>query len=121
MLIVEDNIVNRMVLQKMLSPDYEVVEAANGKKGLELLKSVKNIQAVLLDIIMPVMDGCEFLQAKRQDAAVKDIPVLVLSQSDNNDSQKQVLKLGANGFVRKPYDPERLMDLLKTLIATKKA
>lgn len=120
-LIVEDNIVNRMVLQKMLSPDYEVVEASNGKKGLELLRSVKNIQAVLLDIIMPVMDGCEFLQAKRQDAAVKDIPVLVLSQSDNNDSQKQVLKLGANGFVRKPYDPERLMDLLKTLIATKKA
>jgi len=114
LLIVEDNRVNQLVLEKMLSSQYSILEASNGKAGLDALRSGENIGVVLLDIIMPIMDGYEFLQKKAQDPALRDIPVLVLSQTDNLDSEEKALRLGARGFVRKPYDPE---DLRKTLDA----
>ncbi len=114
LLIVEDNRVNQLVLEKILSPQYSILGASNGKAGLDALRSGEDIRVVLLDIIMPIMDGYEFLQKKAQDPALRDIPVLVLSQRDNLDSEEKALRLGARGFVRKPYDPE---DLRKTLDA----
>jgi CheY-like chemotaxis protein len=119
LLIVEDNQVNRLVLKRMLSQKYGILEAPNGKVGLDILHSGKNIQAVLLDIIMPIMDGYEFLRKKAQDPALRDVPVLVLSQSENRDSEEKARKLGASGFVRKPYDPENLRKTLESLVKDK--
>lgn len=116
MLIVEDNQVNRMVLKKMLSQEHGILEATNGKTGLDILHSGENIEAVLLDIFMPIMDGYEFLRKKAQDPALRDIPVLVLSQSDNRESEEKARQLGASGFVRKPYDPEDLRRALNLLV-----
>jgi len=116
MLIVEDNQVNRLVLKKMLSQEYGILEAPNGKAGLDILHSGENIEAVLLDIFMPIMDGYEFLRKKAQDPALRDIPVLVLSQSDNRESEEKARQLGASGFVRKPYDPENLRSALNSLV-----
>lgn len=115
-LIVEDNPVNRTILTKMLSEEYEVLEAQNGKDGLDALRRARGIQAVLLDIIMPIMDGYDFLREKERDPALRDIPVLVLSQSEGQDSREKALSLGADGFVRKPYDREGLRRALETLI-----
>lgn len=115
-LIVEDNQVNRLVLKRMLSQTYGILEAPNGKAGLDILHSGEKIEAVLLDIIMPIMDGYEFLRKKAQDPLVRDIPVLVLSQSENRDSEEKARQLGASGFVRKPYDPENLRKALDSLV-----
>lgn len=119
MLIVEDNQVNRLVLKRMLSQEYSILEAPNGKAGLDILHSVEKIKVVLLDIIMPIMDGYEFLRKKAQDPALRDIPVLVLSQSENRDSEEKARQLGASGFVRKPYDPENLRKTLDSLMKKK--
>ena len=116
MLIVEDNQVNRLVLKKMLSEEYGILEAPNGKAGLDILHSGEKIGAVLLDIFMPIMDGYEFLRKKAQDPDLRDIPVLVLSQSDNRESEEKARQLGASGFVRKPYDPEDLKRTLNSLV-----
>ncbi len=116
LLVVEDNQVNRLVLKKMLSQEYGILEAPNGKAGLDILHSGEKIEAVLLDIFMPIMDGYEFLRKKAQDPALRDIPVLVLSQSDNRESEEKARQLGASGFVRKPYDPEDLRRTLNSLV-----
>lgn len=116
LLIVEDNQVNRLVLERMLSEQYEILEAANGKAGLDLLRGGEDIGVVLLDIIMPIMDGYEFLRKKAQDPNLRNIPVLVLSQAENRDSEEKARRLGASGFVRKPYDPEDLRKTLESLV-----
>ncbi|WP_158441600.1 response regulator [Oscillibacter ruminantium] len=115
-LIVEDNQVNRLVLRKILSQDYSILEAPNGKVGLDMLHSEEHIAAVLLDIIMPIMDGYEFLRKKTQDPSLRGIPVLVLSQSESRDSEEKTIRMGASGFVRKPYDPENLRKTLDALV-----
>lgn len=114
-LIVEDNQVNRLILRKILSADYEILEATNGKAGFDLLRREKDIAVVLLDIIMPIMDGYEFLMRKANDPELKTVPVLVLSQTENRDSEEKALSMGASGFVRKPYDPEKLRQTLSSL------
>lgn len=117
-LIVEDNQVNRIMLKKMLCDSYEVLEAANGKEALHLLLECgERIDAILLDIIMPVMDGYEFLQCRRREDRLREIPVLVLSQSDSRKSEIRALELGANDFVRKPYEPDKLRYRLAELMA----
>lgn len=115
-LIVEDSQVNRLVLGKMLSQDYQILEATNGKEGLDILRSRPDVQAVLLDIIMPIMDGYEFLRSKGADPQLRDIPALVLSQAENQSSEIRARELGAVGFVRKPYDTVVLRQLLRQLI-----
>ena len=116
-LIVEDNTVNRMILRKMLSEHYDVLEAPNGKAGLEALRREPGIRAVLLDIIMPIMDGYEFLREKERDPALKSVPVLVLSQSEGEDSREKALSMWADGFVHKPYDKDSLSRLLDSIVS----
>ncbi|MCI2058293.1 MAG: EAL domain-containing protein [Oscillibacter sp.] len=116
-LIVEDNQVNRLMLKKMLSGSYGVLEASNGAAALKLLSSRSDIAAILLDIIMPVMDGFEFLEHKRRDDRLRGIPTLVLSQAETRSSELRALSLGASGFVRKPYEPAILRRRLEELIA----
>ncbi len=77
-LIVDDNQVNRQILRKILSSVYEVLEAADGREALKILyASFESISAVLLDIMMPVMNGYEVLEAIRRDAFLSNIPIIV--------------------------------------------
>lgn len=115
-LVVEDNQVNRMLLQKLLSQDYAVLEAPDGKTGLELLRHGADVDAVLLDLIMPIMDGYDFLTEKARSPELREIPVLVLSQTENKTAEERAVKLGASGFIHKPYDPENLRRKLDSLV-----
>lgn len=119
-LVVEDNQVNRTVLKKMLSRDYTVLEASNGKEALEMLEGAPWVSAILLDIIMPVMDGYEFLENRLRDKALSKIPVLVLTQAEGRMNELRARELGAADFVRKPYEPEVVRGLLRGLTAGKK-
>lgn len=118
-LIVEDNAMNRMMLSEILTSAsiYEVVEASNGLEALEVLKQYgEEIFLILLDIIMPVMDGHTFLSVIKANPAYSSIPVIVTTQSDGESSEVAALSCGANDFVTKPYRPEIILHRMANII-----
>lgn len=105
-LIVEDNRVNRAVLKKILSDDYHICEAENGAAALEILQErPSEISVVLLDLLMPVMDGYELIKHARRDSKLARVPLIVATDGAQRDAEAEVLSLGANDFILKPYDP----------------
>ena len=107
LLIVDDNQINRKLLIKILDSEYNILEAENGKEALEKLhEQYKSISVVLLDIIMPVMDGYEVLNKMRNDTFLSQIPVIVASGDNREYAEVKALSLGANDYILKPYKPE---------------
>ncbi|MEG2243949.1 MAG: EAL domain-containing protein [Erysipelotrichaceae bacterium] len=116
-LIVDDNQINRLILSKVLTNHYHVLEAENGKVALDILSLQKdNIIAIMLDLMMPVMDGFEVLKRLRNDEQYVNLPIVVTTGSGNNDSEKQALSLGAWDFVTKPYDADIILFRLNNAI-----
>ena len=116
-LIVDDQEINRVILSKMLSEEYQVFQATNGKDALDILNANKdNISAIILDIIMPVMDGYEVLERMNKDKDLSKIPVIVSSQDNNSQSEIKALSLGAQDFIAKPYDAKIILHLLHNTI-----
>ncbi len=102
-LIVDDDFINRKLLQTILKRNPEVtgmVEAENGSDALDKLKTETDINLILLDIMMPIVDGIEFLKIFRSDMANSHVPVIVLSTDDSRKTE--VFDNGANDFLRKP-------------------
>lgn len=115
-LIVEDNRVNRAILKKQLGEKYELLEAENGEEALAEFSQHPDISLILLDLVMPLMDGYAFLQRRTQLPALAAIPVAVLTEYDTAEAKKRVLSLGANDFLKKPYDPTTLLLRTETII-----
>ena len=116
-LVVEDNELNREILKGILSSDYEVLEAENGQDALSVLQTQKDgISLILLDIVMPVMDGYAFLSRIKADAAYSLIPVVVTTQSSREEDEVEALSHGATDFVSKPYRPEIIRHRVAGLI-----
>lgn len=108
-LVVDDDFINRKLLQTLLkkNPDVtEIIEAENGSDALDKLKKEPNINLILLDIMMPIVDGIEFLKIFRSDMANAHIPVIVLSTDDTRKTE--VFDNGANDFLRKPIKEDQL-------------
>ena len=106
-LLVDDSSVNRQILTKILGANYLTLEADNGETALAVLKKYGDaISVVLLDILMPVMDGYEVLKQMRNDPALSKIPVIVASGQDSEDAEIKALSLGAYDYILKPYKPE---------------
>ncbi|MEG2000741.1 MAG: response regulator, partial [Evtepia sp.] len=116
-LVVDDNAINRIILSKILSETYVVMEAENGQVGLNLLyEHSDEIAAVMLDILMPVMNGYDFLKSIRDDARYCNLPIVVTTENSNSDSEIKALTLGAWDFVSKPYNPKIIMFRLNNAI-----
>lgn len=116
-LIVDDNKINRQILSKMLSSAYEIKEAENGRAALDLLRSGESeISAVILDIIMPVMDGFEFLQQIKRIPKLALIPIIVTTQKGDENAEVKALSLGAADFLPKPYKPLIIKQRLANII-----
>lgn len=116
-LVVEDNTLNREMLGSILSPDYEVLKAENGQEALAVLETQKgDISLILLDIVMPVMDGYAFLSHIKADAAYSLIPVVVTTQSNSEEDEVEALSHGATDFVSKPYRSEIIRHRVAGLI-----
>lgn len=121
-LVVDDQALNRKILTKMLHENYNVIPCSNGKEALDILRqSGERISAVLLDLMMPVMDGYEVLELMYKDEFLSQIPVLVTSQSDEEESELRALNLGASDFVSKPYKRDILKKRLLNLIERREA
>lgn len=116
-LVVEDNELNRCLLCQILSSEYSVLEAENGQEALELLRQYgEGISLILLDIVMPVMDGYTFLSIVKADPALSIIPVIVTTQSDHESDEVTALAHGATDFVVKPYKPQVILHRVASII-----
>lgn len=116
-LIVDDDKVSRKILANLLADDYEIMEAENGQEAISLMfAESRTLDAVLLDIKMPVMDGLEVLQQRQKNAVLAQIPVLVITESPDEQTRMQAISLGANDFILKPYSPEIIRHCLRNNI-----
>jgi len=117
-LVVDDSTTNRSILCDILHSDYTVIQAENGIQALTMLKKQdKKVDAIILDIIMPEMDGYEFMVKIKQDKTLSQIPVIILTEKSDRDTEKKVLQSGAWDFVPKPYDADIIKLRLKNVIA----
>ena len=104
-LVVDDNEDNRdMLARRLRRQGYEVLTAAGGRAALETL-AARPLDLVLLDVMMPEMDGYAVLQQLKADPALRDIPVLMISALDELDSVVRCIQLGADDYLGKPFDP----------------
>ena len=117
-MVVEDNSLNREMLVDILSDQYTVIEAENGQAALELLRQCRNeIALILLDIIMPVMDGYAFLARVKADEELAMIPVIAMPQSDSEESEVEALSHGATDYIPKPYRPQVILHRVASIIS----
>ncbi|MEG1575775.1 MAG: diguanylate cyclase, partial [Clostridium sp.] len=106
-LIVDDAAINRTILKRILQQHSVFLEAENGKEAIRVLQSHRNqIDLILLDISMPVMDGKEFLQYKKNVPELDGIPVIMITADDSPEQQVITFSLGANDYIVKPFIPE---------------
>ena len=116
-LVVDDNLLNREMLTEILKEKYTVLQAENGKEALDILKQNKDsVALILLDVMMPIMDGYTFLNIIKEDAELALIPVIVMTQSDSEDDEVSALEHGATDFVPKPYRPRVILNRVESLI-----
>lgn len=114
---VDDSLTMRKIVTLALKAQgHTAVEAENGQQALELLPANK-IDAIILDINMPVMNGIEFLQAVKKQAPYAKIPIIVLTTQGEDALKQQAISLGANAFMIKPFQKEELLETLKKITA----
>jgi class 3 adenylate cyclase len=105
LLIVDDNKMNRLLLARSLEHQgHRVVHADSGRLALELLRSLP-FDLVLLDVLMPEMDGYQVLEQMRGDPHLKELPVIMVSAVDELDSVVKCIELGADDYLTKPINP----------------
>ena len=121
-LIIEDNDINREMLSLILENDYNVLQAENGREGLDILSEHGDrISLVLLDINMPVMNGYEFMDEVRSTPSLAHVPIIVTTSNDAVDDEIQCLKKGASDFVVKPYNSEVVRHRVDNMIHLREA
>ena len=115
-LIVDDEMINREMLGAMLSESYEIAFAANGKEAMDALeKDGQGFSLVLLDLIMPVMDGFEVIYRCRADERLRYIPIIVMTSEKS--AEVRSIRAGAVDFITKPYDmPEVILARCERII-----
>lgn len=105
LLVVDDSEMNRVILGEMLKDQYEILEADCGEAGIACLEQHGNgISIVLLDIVMPGVDGFDVLSLMSRNGWIDDIPVIMISSEDSDDSVLRAYELGASDYIGRPFD-----------------
>jgi len=116
-LVIDDAAFSRRMIRKFLQVDgYEIIEATNGREGLEMVYKHQP-KCVLADLLMPDMNGFEFLQAL-QDEGLK-IPTIIISADIQEGARSQSYNLGAVNFINKPPKEQELREVVQQVINTK--
>ena len=103
-LLCDDELMNRKVASKILKKEgFEVIEALNGKEALEVLQKHK-VDVILMDLMMPVMDGYEATKEIKSDPKLSTIPLIIISALSDKEAITKGLKLGADEYITKPFD-----------------
>ncbi|MEG1755708.1 MAG: EAL domain-containing protein [Clostridia bacterium] len=117
-LIVDDSAVNRKILCRILNDEYETLQAENGREALDILERERdNVSLILLDIVMPVMDGHDFLENYKRDPNICNIPVIVTTQKDGENDEVMALSCGAADFLAKPYKQQIIKHRVANIIS----
>lgn len=120
MLIVDDSATMRKIIMRVLRqaeiPVSDILEAGNGKEGLQRLVAEPDIALVLSDINMPEMNGIEFLRAVRSRRDKSSLPVVMVTTEGGDPMMQTALDSGANGYVTKPFTAETIRRALGGLV-----
>ena len=116
-LIIDDDSRNIFALTAVLkAKKYQCISAVGAAKGLELLEENKNIGAVLMDMMMPEMDGYEAIGKMKSNTALQKIPVIAITAQVMTGDREKCLEAGADGYISKPVNVDELLVLLNKLI-----
>jgi signal transduction histidine kinase/DNA-binding response OmpR family regulator/ligand-binding sensor domain-containing protein len=118
-LIVEDNFDLREYLKYILSPYYNIITAENGQEGLEKLPTA-NCQLILSDVMMPIMDGFEFLKKVKAHDKWRGLPFIILTARAEIPTRLNALRIGVDDYLLKPFDEEELLVRVKNLLGNYK-
>jgi len=117
-LLVDDDMRNLFALSKILKErGMEIIKAENGKSALEMLETHPDINLVLMDIMMPEMDGYEAMKRIRSNVKFKDLPVIAITAKAMKDDKQKCIDAGANDYITKPIDVERLLSLMRVWLS----
>lgn len=117
----DDEMSIRMLLENFLSKTYNVITANDGQEGLKYLEQGTLPDLIVADIQMPNLDGYEFIQNVRASGFFKNIPVIMLSGIESSNERVKCLKLGADDYLVKPFNPEELAIRIENLLARRGA
>lgn len=104
-LIVDDEPPNQLILEDLLQQQFDVYTAFNGRQALDYLKTENRVDLILMDIMMPELNGFDTCQKIKSEPGLQDIPVLFLTSLDSAADEEHGLSLGAEDFIHKPYSP----------------
>jgi CheY-like chemotaxis protein len=116
LLIVDDNEMELLVAQAMLKDEYEVLIAKSGKEALEYFFNGLIPDLILLDILMPTMDGWETYNRIRAIGFLQDIPIAFLTSLVGTTEEKRALEMGAADYILKPYEKKDLLSRIKNIL-----
>lgn len=106
-LVVDDSEMNREILSSILGDEFDILEAADGKECISVIRKYgRDIALVLLDIVMPEMDGFEVLEFMNKHEWIDDIPVIMISSEDSAASVKKAYEMGVSDYINRPFDVE---------------
>ena len=111
---VDDDMRNVFALSRLLEQrGLKVVKAEDGRKALEALEANPDLDIVVMDIMMPVMDGFEAMQKIRAQARFQNLPIIALTAKAMTGDQERCIEAGANDYLAKPVDIKRLFSMLR--------
>jgi DNA-binding response OmpR family regulator len=118
-LVIDDELSIRMLLENFLSKTYEVVTKSDGMEGIKWLEQGNMPDLIVADIQMPNLDGHEMIRNLKASGFFKDIPLIMLSGIESSQEKVKFLKLGANDYMVKPFNPEELSVRIELLLSRK--
>lgn len=120
-LVIDDEMSIRMLLENFLSKTYNVITRNDGQEGLKYLEQGDMPDLIVADIQMPNLDGYEFVRNVRASGFFKNIPMIMLSGIESSNERVKCLKLGADDYLVKPFNPEELAIRIENLIVRRGA
>ena len=116
MLIVDDVEINRVVLTQFFQEEYQILEAENGQEAMSIIEG-QLVSIVLVDLVMPIMDGFQLLAMMKQNDQYAGIPVVVMTANNDGDSEARAMEMGAADFITKPYNPTIVRCRIRNVMA----
>ena len=113
-LVVDDDARNIFALTTVLeNQDMEVLSATNGRQAIEIIDQTPDLSVVLMDIMMPEMDGYETMREIRKDSRFRTLPILALTAKAMKGDREKCLQAGASDYIAKPVNTDQLLSLLR--------
>ena len=116
MLIVDDVEINRVVLTQFFQEEYQIIEAENGQEAMTVIEQ-QPVSIVLVDLVMPIMDGFQLLSMMKRNDQFAGIPVVVMTANNDGDSEARAMEMGAADFITKPYNPTIVRCRIRNVMA----